>query len=295
MIRPPWLKAGDRAGIVAPSGAVKPEEVLQSIDVLKGWGLVPVEGKYLFRSRNSFAGTDAQRADDFNAMLRDDSIRAIICARGGYGAARIIDRIDFGAFRRNPKWIAGCSDITVFHAALQQVAGSESLHTAMLRHDDVASLDSLRAALFGELKQYTLPPHPLNRAGRATGLLTGGNLSVLFSLSGTRYEPGWRDKIVFIEDVGEYLYHIDRMLTQYRLRGWLEGIGGLIVGGMNAMKVSPSGYRTPAYRIVQRETANHSFPVVFGFPAGHEHPNLALIMGSTVTLESGTSVCHLLF
>jgi muramoyltetrapeptide carboxypeptidase len=300
VICPPCLRRGDTVGIVAPAGCLSENDIAQSVDTIRSWGLNMVFGEHLFKRRNSFAGTDNQRAADFQHMLDNPDIRAILCARGGYGTIRIIERLRFGNFLRHPKWIAGYSDITVIHAFMQQCLGTESLHGAMLRNPsdkepDLASLDSLRSALFGKLREYTLLPHRLNRSGEATGNLTGGNLSVLFSLSGSCFDPDMKGKILFIEDLGEYLYHIDRMIMNLRIREKLRGLKALIVGGMIDMKTSPSGFRKPAYDIISEAVAGYDYPVMFGFPAGHGRPNLSLPMGREVTLTVSNGGCSLKF
>jgi muramoyltetrapeptide carboxypeptidase len=289
MIRPSLLLPGDTIGITAPSSSLTEEEIQPAIALIRSWGLEVVTGQHLFKSRNSFAGTDTQRTADFQGMLDDPRIRAIVCARGGYGAIRMIARLNFEKFRRDPKWIAGCSDITVFHAFLQQKLGIESLHSAMPRFvppakPDLVSMDSLRAALFGEVRQYNIRGHRDNRCGKATGILVGGNLSVLYSMAGTGIDPDTEDRILFIEDVNEYLYHIDRMMMNLELRGRLKKLRGLVVGVMNGMMVSGSGYRKPAYTVIRDAVANYDFPVMFGFPAGHRHPNMSLILGREVEI-----------
>jgi muramoyltetrapeptide carboxypeptidase len=300
MIRPPLLHSGNTIGITAPSSSLTEEEITPAIEMIRSWGLQVVTGQHLFKSRNSFAGTDAQRASDFQGMLDDPGIRAIVCARGGYGAIRIIQRLNFEKFVRDPKWIAGCSDITVFHAFLQQNLGIESLHSAMPRFvppakPHLASMDSLRAALFGELKQYNIQVNRYNRHGQARGVLVGGNLSVLYSMAGTGFEPETADRILFLEDVNEYLYHIDRMLMNLVLRGRLKNLRGLVVGAMNGMMVSGSGYRKPAYATIRDVVAKYNFPVMFGFPAGHLHPNMSLVLGREVelTVNSNQSIIRL--
>jgi muramoyltetrapeptide carboxypeptidase len=289
MITPPLLRRGDTVGIPAPAGCLAEPEVQPAIELIRSWGLHVVTGQYLFKRRNSFAGTDAQRAADFQAMLDDPSIKAIICARGGYGTIRILQRLSFEKFIRHPKWIAGCSDITVLHAFLQQHAGIESLHSAMPRYvppekPDLASMDSLRAALFGEVRQYGIQPHKDNLYGTAKGVLIGGNLSVLYSLAGTGIEPDTAGRILFLEDVNEYLYHIDRMIMNLLWRGRLKDLKGLVVGAMNGMKVSGSGFRKPAYAIIREAVSGYGFPVMFGFPAGHLRPNMSLVLGREVQI-----------
>jgi muramoyltetrapeptide carboxypeptidase len=259
------------------------------MELIRSWGLHVVTGQYLFKHRNSFAGTDAQRAADFQAMLDDPGIRAILCARGGYGTLRIMKRLSFEKFILHPKWIAGCSDITVLHAFLQQQLGVESLHSAMPRYvppekPDLASMDSLRAALFGEVRQYGIQPHKDNLYGTARGVLVGGNLSVLYSLAGTGIEPDTAGRILFLEDVNEYLYHIDRMIMNLDWRGRLKGLKGLVVGAMNGMKVSGSGFRKPAYAIIRDAVSGYGYPVIFGFPAGHLRPNMSLVLGREVQI-----------
>ncbi len=194
MIRPPLLRKGDTVGIAAPSSYLLKAELEPGIELIRSWGLQVIIGKHVFRRQNSFAGTDEQRTADFQAMLDDPDIKAIICARGGYGTVRIIRQLNFEKFLQHPKWIAGCSDITVLHSYLQNL-GVESLHSEMPRfvppaEPDLASMDSLRAALFGETKQYSIQPHADNRPGKSRGILTGGNLSVLYSVAGSDLETG---------------------------------------------------------------------------------------------------------
>jgi len=300
MIRPPNLRKGDTIGIVAPAGCLTEPEIAPAVDIVRSWGLNMVFGEHLFKRRNSFAGTDNQRAADFQHMLDNRDIRAILCARGGYGTVRIIDRLRFGNFLKHPKWIAGYSDITVIHSFMQQCLGTESLHGAMPRVippqlPDVASLDSLRAALFGKISEYTLQPNRHNLPGIATGILLGGNLSVLYSLSGTCYDPDTRGKILFLEDLNEYLYHIDRMIMNLKIRGKLKGLKALIIGGMLGMKSSPSGFHKSAHDIIREAVADYGYPVMFGFPAGHGRPNLSLPMGREVTLKVADGGCKLHF
>ena len=300
MIRPRYLRKGDTVGITAPAGCLKRKEIDPAVELIRSWGLNVVFGKHVLSKRHSFAGTDNQRAEDLQQMLDDRSVNAIICARGGYGTIRIINNIKFGHFLKHPKWIAGYSDITILHGALQQCLGVESIHGAMPRVvppelPDVVSFDSLRAMLFGEISEYTLQPHKMNISGTAGGTLVGGNLSVLYSISGTCYDPDTYGKILFIEDLGEYLYHIDRMMMNLKLRGKLEHLSGLIVGDMLNMKGSASGFTKPAYKIIREAVAPYGYPVMFNFPAGHSHPNLALPMGREVVLEVGRDRCKLSF
>jgi muramoyltetrapeptide carboxypeptidase len=299
MIRPPLLRKGDTVGIAAPASYLLEAELEPGIELIRSWGLKVAVGKHVFRRTNSFAGTDAQRAADFQAMLDDPDIKAIICARGGYGTVRIIRQLNFERFLQYPKWIAGCSDITVLHGRLQNL-GVESLHSEMPRfvppaEPDLVSMDSLRAALFGETRQYVIQPHADNRAGKSKGILTGGNLSVLYSVAGSDLEPEMTGRILFIEDIGEYLYHIDRMMMNLSVRDRLKDLKGLVVGTMNNMMVSGSGYKKPAYSVIREALSSFDFPVMFGFPAGHAHPNMSLVLGREVEISVGRKKCTLTF
>ncbi len=299
MIRPPLLRKGDTVGIAAPSSYLLKAELEPALELIRSWGLKTITGKHVFRKYNSFAGTDDQRAGDFQSMLDDPGIHAILCARGGYGAVRIIRKLNFFKFLQNPKWIAGCSDITVFHGFLQNL-GVESLHSEMPRfvppaEPDLVSMDSLRAALFGETRRYVLPPHPENTTGKSKGILVGGNLSVLYSLAGSDMEPDLRGRILFIEDIGEYLYHIDRMMMNLAIRDRLKDLKGMIVGTMNNMMASGSGYNKPAYKVIRDAVSPYDFPVMFGFPAGHSHPNLALVLGREVEIAVSRKQCTVTF
>jgi muramoyltetrapeptide carboxypeptidase len=300
MITPPWLRTSDTIGLVAPASYVKTEELARFLDILDTWGLKAIQGKNLFRRKNSFAGNDDQRATDFQQMLDDPSVKAILCARGGYGTIRIVDKLRFDTFRQNPKWIVGCSDITVLHTLMQKKLNTESLHAIMPRHisagkKDLSSLDSLRNTLFGNLQEYNLKSDRHNRAGEASGILLGGNLSVLYSMRGTQLDIDTVGKILFLEDVGEYLYHIDRMIMNLKISGKLRDLKGLVIGGMSGMKVSVSGFRKTAYDVIREAVEEYTYPVMFGFPAGHMRPNMALILGREVILRVGPDECNLKF
>jgi muramoyltetrapeptide carboxypeptidase len=290
MITPSYLIKGDTVGIAAPASCLREEEMQRGLETIKSWGMRIKTGKYLFGNTNSFAGEDLQRASDFQDLLDDTEVKAIICARGGYGTVRIIGKLDFTEFSKKPKWIAGCSDITVMHSFLQQKLGMESLHSPMPRgmketEEDALSMNLLADALSGNLKEYDVPPHPLNKDGVAEGVLAGGNLSVLYSLRGTPYDIDTKGKILFLEDVGEYLYHIDRMIMNLYIGGKFDNIKGLIIGGMNNMKISGSGFRKPAYHIINEIAKDCGCPVMFGIPAGHVHPNKTLILGRKIKMS----------
>lgn len=300
MVQPPYLQSGDTIGIIAPASFVVQDEIKLATELIASWDLNIIYGKNLFKRKNSFAGTDIQRIEDFQEMLDNPDIKAIICARGGYGTIRILDSLKFSLFKQQPKWIVGCSDICAIHAAIQQIAGTESLHAIMPRHitarrSDQTSMQTLKDALFGNMKKYNIPPHAYNRHGSSTGMLVGGNLSVLYSLRGTKYDIETENKILFLEDVNEYLYHIDRMITNLKISYKFDKLKGLIVGGMSGMKTSSSGFDKPAYTIIREAVNQYHYPVMFGVPSGHVKPNKALILGRHVSMQINHADCSLNF
>jgi len=290
MIRPPYLKKGDKIGIAAPARRITFDEVHPSIKLFQKWGLEVVLGINVFGIENQFAGTDNQRQADFQQMLDDPSIRAIICARGGYGTVRIIDKLDFTGFCRNPKWLVGYSDITVLHAHVNKHFKIETLHSVMpvnIKEVDFNndSIESLRKALFGEKLFYSKPITFHFKTGLSEGILTGGNLSILYSLMGTASELETNGKILFLEDVDEYLYHIDRMMMNLKRAGKLGKLNGLIVGGMDRMNDNVIPFGKTANEIISEAVAEYHYPVCFDFPAGHGSINLALILGRSIRLK----------
>jgi muramoyltetrapeptide carboxypeptidase len=290
MIQPPWLKKGDKIGIVAPARRINFDEVHPSIRLFQKWGLEVVLGTYIFGIENQFSGSDAQRQADFQEMLDDPSIRAIICARGGYGTVRIIDKLDFSGFCRNPKWIVGYSDITVLHSHINKHFKIETLHSVMpvnIKKADFStdSIESLRKALFGEKLFYSKPITFHFKTGLSEGILSGGNLSILYSLMGTPSEPDTNGKILFLEDVDEYLYHIDRMMMNLKRAGKLSKLNGLIVGGMDRMNDNEIPFGKTAYEIISEAVAEYHYPVCYDFPAGHGEINLALILGRRIRFK----------
>jgi muramoyltetrapeptide carboxypeptidase len=296
MITPPYLSKGDKIGIIAPARSISFEEVHPGIRLFQKWGLEVELGTSIFRKYNQFAGKDEQRLADLQQILDDDSIRAVICARGGYGTVRIVDHIDFTKFQKNPKWIVGYSDITVLHSHIHRHYGIETLHAAMpiniLTSDDIPNdtLDTMRNALFGKIRSYSFPVTPLARNGEAEAILTGGNLSILYSLMGSASEVDTTDKILFLEDVDEYLYHIDRMMIALKRAGKLSKLKGLIVGAMDRMNDNPIPYGHTANEIISEAVAEYNYPVCFDFPSGHGETNLALILGRKVKLNVGTDI-----
>jgi muramoyltetrapeptide carboxypeptidase len=285
---PPALHAGQRVAIVSPARKISAAELAPAIATLQSWGLEVVLGDSIAGDHHQFAGDDDLRRRDFQQQLDDPSIRAILCARGGYGTARIVDGLDFTAFNTQPKWVAGFSDITVLNAHLLAL-GHASIHGVMpvLFHQEGGelALETLRRALFGEgFQPVAVVPHPLNRSGTATGALVGGNLSLLQTITGTASQASFAGRILFLEDLDEYLYHIDRMMLHLHRSGQLAGLGGLVVGHFSAMRDNAIPFGSTALEIIDRYARMYDFPVGYGFPVGHEADNLALVVGQTVTL-----------
>jgi muramoyltetrapeptide carboxypeptidase len=289
MIRPPYLHKGDKVAILAPARSITFDEVHPTIKLFQKWGLEVILGNSIFSKDDQFAGDDIHRGKDMQQMLDDPSIRAIICARGGYGTVRIIDRIDFSVFHSDPKWIAGYSDITVLHSHIQRHFGIETLHSVMpfnIRDGNKKNLsvETLRLALFGEQLLYTFPQGPMDRPGAGEGILTGGNLSILYSLMGSPSQTDTKGKILFLEDVDEYLYHIDRMMMNLKRAGLLKNLRGLIVGSMHEMKDNTIPFGKTAMQIISEAVKDYGYPVCYNFPSGHGPENLALILGRKVKL-----------
>lgn len=294
---PPYLRPGDTIGICAPARKVTMQELEPAVKLLESWGLYVVFGKNLFKAEHQFSGTDAERAEDLQTFLDDPAVKAVISARGGYGTMRIVDRLDFTAFNAAPKWIIGYSDITVLHSHIHRHSQIATLHATMPINflKDEYSTETLRMALFGEPLSYHAPLHPLNRNGDAEGQLIGGNLSLLYALQGSASDIDTRDKILLLEDLDEYLYHIDRMILSLDRAGKFEGLKGLIIGGMDDMKDNAVPFGKTAEAIIASHMANYSFPVCYGFPSGHGQKNYALPLGKTVKLEMDAEQVRLEF
>jgi muramoyltetrapeptide carboxypeptidase len=293
VILPPFLKKGDRVAIVSPAGAIDADLVDGAIEVLKTWGLRPEKREYTTAKVGRFAGYDKWRCDDLQKVLDDPTIAAVLCSRGGYGTMRIIDKIDFTLFRKNPKWLIGFSDITVLLAALNQ-KGYASIHGAMAKaiaHEgnNRESVEALKETLFGNKLTYTLPSSGYNRRGKASGQLVGGNLSLLYALLGTSFNPIKQGAVLFIEDVSEALYHVDRMLQALRLAGVFERISGLIVGEFSDVAADPSMLNNLETAILEA-VGSRNIPVIFDFPAGHGCQNMPLILGANVDIVVGDNV-----
>ena len=289
MIKPIDLKRGDKIAIVAPAGKIEKEKVFAAVEVFKSWGLKVIIGKNTFNDHFQYAASDEERLSDVQKALNDDSVKAIIFARGGYGSNRIIDQLDFANFQKNPKWLVGFSDITVFHSHIHTNYKIETLHTTMTAgispdESDLATT-SLMKALFGEELKYTFKTHPLSIHGKAKGVLVGGNLAILCSLTGTSSDINTDGKILFLEEIGEHHYKIDRMLLQLKRAGKLENLAGLIVGGMTDLPDDKSEFGMDANEIILEKVKGYNYPVCFDFPAGHQTDNRALILGCEVEIN----------
>lgn len=294
LIQPPLLNKGDKIAIVASARKISMQDLQSAIDIFKSWEFEVVLSKNLFGSDNQFSGTDEERAIDLQTALDDESVKAIISARGGYGTIRIIDKIDFTKFKRHPKWVIGYSDITVLHAHIHNF-GIQTLHAAMPINFSVnaEAVDTMRKTLFGEKFNYEVEKHPLNKIGTAEAQIVGGNLSLLYALTGSASSMHTKGKILFIEDLDEYLYHIDRMMVSLKRSGKLSELAGLIVGGMTDMKDNQIPFGKTAEEIILDAVKEYNYPVCFNFPAGHIDKNLAIPLGRNMKLvvdEKGTTV-----
>jgi len=290
-IQPPLLKSGDKIAIAAPARKISRDELAFAINEFQSWGLEVVLHDLLFEQHHQLAGTDSTRAEVFQSYLNNPEVKAIIAARGGYGSVKIIDQLDFSPLMHSPKWIIGYSDITVFHSHLHANTNLCTLHATMPinmlpEKFDRQSVKALKSLLMGhEPFHYELNQHPMNVEGEATAELVGGNLSVLYSLLGSVSDMNTKGKILFIEDLDEYLYHVDRMMMALDRAGKLSALAGLVVGGMSDMKDNQVPFGMSAEEIILARVKNYGYPVCFGFPAGHEKVNLPLLFGSTYHLK----------
>ena len=300
IIQPPYLKKGDTVAIVAPSGILKnrEREVQQAKDLLKDWGLNVVVGDHVFSKANHFAGSDDERCEDLQKVMDDPKISAIWCARGGYGTVRILDKLDYTKFKENPKWVIGYSDITALHNQLHNI-GFQSLHALMCVSltedlDEIrSSVDTFKAALFGKPTDYNLDASSYNKLGKSSGQLIGGNLTMLHTMLGSDESLDTSGKILFIEEIGEYKYHIDRMLQSMKRAGYFENLGGLIVGDMTKLRKNTTLWGTSIEQLILDALSDYNFPIAFGMPAGHEKDNRALVLGCEINLEvnkNGSSI-----
>jgi len=295
--RPPYLHVGDKVCITSPSGRILPEKVFMAEKVMKDAGFEVEIMPHALNEFHQFSGTDDERFEDLQKALDDPECKAILMSRGGYGLHRIIDRLDFHFFETYPKWIIGFSDVTLLHAHLHRL-GWQSLHSPMASAFSAENSSlALKVMNFlqGNLQNYQLYPHVLNRLGMAQGVLIGGNLSILTSIIGSCSDLDTNEKILFIEDVGEYLYRLDRMMWTYKRAGKLSHLSGLIIGGLTEMKVGETDFGYSAEEIVFHAVKEYSYPVCFGFPAGHQLHNEPLVLGAEVRLEVSNEGAEIMY
>ncbi|SDE92394.1 S66 peptidase family protein [Chitinophaga filiformis] len=287
---PPYLKKGDLIGITCSSSKMDQQAAEYAAGVISSWGYQVHLGITVGTSFHNFSAPDELRLEELQDMLDDPDIKAIIFGRGGYGLVCILDDLDFKKFRKHPKWICGYSDITVLHTHIHHQYGIPTIHSMMcsgIRPDTAENeyVDSLRLALKGTPYRYTSAPHDLNRTGKATGQLIGGNLSLLANLSGTDSQPNTKGKILFLEDISEYRYNIDRMMYNLKRAGWLEDLAGLVVGSFTDSKETETPFGQTEYEIIRNIVQDYDYPVCFGFPVGHTNENYALKIGLTHELH----------
>lgn len=288
-IKPPFLQPHDRVGVLALASKLDYKLLLPAFKMMReNWQLEVIEGSTLRAQYYQFAGTDTERQQDFQQMLDDPTIKAIFSARGGYGSSRFIDQVSFRKFQKSPKWVVGFSDITAVHGRIQRL-GYESLHATMPKlfgnEGTAESVETLRRALFGQQLAYRTATHPSNRLGAATGALTGGNLCLLAHSIGSRSEVDTRGKILFIEDVEEALYNIDRLMVQLKRANKLKPLAGLIVGQFSESRHNINApFGKNEYEIIAQHVADYNFPVCYNFPVGHTADNWAMPMGRNASL-----------
>lgn len=287
MIIPPHLKKGDTVAIVCTARKFFPEEAKPAIELLESWGLKVKLGSTIGKDSCQLGGTDIERTADLQEQINNPNIKAIWCARGGYGTVRIIDSIDFSPMKKHPKWIMGFSDVTVLHSHLNNL-GIATLHSIMpftVPKAPEEVKETLRKTLFGETISYEVTSTPNNRNGKAKGELVGGNISILYSLLGSKSSINTKGKILFIEDLDEYLYHIDRMMYNLKRNGYFNNVSGIIVGSLADMHDNEIPFGQNAVQIITEITKEYNIPIAFDFPAGHQKDNRTLILGSKVEFE----------
>lgn len=288
-IQPEYLKPGDEVGIVSPSFCIEPKKLEEAVTYLEKWGLRVRIGKSAMKQVGPFAGSDEDRLSDLQEMTNDPLIKAVFCSRGGYGLSKIIDKVDFSILKRNPKWYIGFSDITVLHLWLSEICGVVSVHGDMPlnfnNHEKTKStFKSLEQALFGDFQPLEWKG-TFFRPANVRGEITGGNLSLIYSMIGTPASPLTKGRILFIEEVGEYYYHIDRMLTSLKLAGKLDGLAAMVVGGMNKIGDSKIPWGKSVEETIYGIVSEYEYPVFFNFPAGHIGDNRAFYFAKQAAIE----------
>ena len=298
MISPPFLKENDEIAVVATAKRVDIQDLQIPIQILKSWGLKVRVGKNIYSTDNLLAGTDRERAEDLQEAIDDPLIKGIFCARGGYGTNRIIDNIKFDSLLSSPKWIIGFSDITIMLNHLNKL-NLETLHGLMpilfAKEEYQDSLYKLKEVLFGAPLRYTIPGTQFNIPGEAEGVLIGGNLTILHTLLGTRSFFDFNNKILFIEEVGEYLYHLDRMIIHFKRTGLLKNLKGIVVGHFSDIKDGDIPFGKSVINIIREAVKEYNYPVSFGFPSGHQSPNMPLIFGRKIQMKVDLEEVSLIF
>lgn len=301
LIKPAYLNPGDSVAIVAPAGIVRDSvPINNAMQWLKSWGLHVKLGENLYNNQHHFSGTDEERTLDFQKALDNKNIKAIWCARGGYGTTRIIDDLNFKVFLENPKWVIGFSDITVLHSHIHTL-GVETMHAVMCtsqknqNKEKLESIKTFKQALFGENISYEIASSKFNKTGSTSGQIVGGNLTLLQNMTGTVSSINTFGKILFIEEVGEYLYHIDRMLWGLKRNGYFDNCNGIIIGGMTKIKDNSTPFGKSIEEIVLDVTKEFNFPIIFNFPAGHDDLNLALYLGREIKIKVGKKKSEIKF
>ena len=296
LIRPEYLKVGDTIAIIAPSGVLNDHEnyINKAKKLLESWELNVIIGKNVFNNYGHFSGTDKERTKDFQRALDDKTISAIWCARGGYGAMRIIDDLDYTEYLKTPKWIIGYSDITAIHNDLH-ILGSESIHSIMCKSledkniNNDRSIQALKDVLFGNKLSYNFNNKPENKLGKTSGQIVGGNLTLLHGLIGSKSSINTAGKILFIEDLGEYHYHIDRMFISLKRAGYFDNCNGLVVGDFSDLRKNTTPFGKNIKEIILDAVKEFNFPVLFDFPAGHEELNMPIILGRNIIMDINSS------
>lgn len=294
---PPYLKKGDTVAIVCTARKFFPEDAKPAIDLLESWGLKVKLGKTIGLDSCQLGGTDTERAADFQDQLDDDNIKAIWCARGGYGTVRIIDLIDFTKFKKHPKWVMGFSDVTVLHSHINtfDVATLHSIMPFTVPKAPEEVKQTFKNALFGIKNSYVIPSKSYDKKGKAKGELVGGNLSIIYSLLGSKSSIDTKDKILFIEDLDEYLYHVDRMLYNMKRNDYFKNVKGIIVGSMRDMHDNEIPFGQNEVQIISEIAKDLDIPIAFEFCAGHQKDNRTLVLGSQVTFEVNDTEIKLAF